>query len=60
MLVFEIIRELNEGLNLDQRRGENLRENAFKEKLKVVFHSIFCSAFYRLFRRSGIFPYLWK
>ena len=36
MLVFEIIRELNEGLNLDQRRGENLRENAFKEKLKDI------------------------
>ena len=34
--MFEIIRELNEGLNLDQRRGENLRENAFKEKLKDV------------------------
>lgn len=29
-------RELNEGLNLDQIRGENLREKAFKEKLKNV------------------------
>ena len=36
MLVFEVIRELNEGLNLDQRRGENLRKKAFKEKLKNV------------------------
>lgn len=36
MLVFEVIRELNEGLNLDQRGGENLRKKAFKEKLKNV------------------------
>lgn len=25
MLVFEVIRELNEGLNLDQRRGEKFK-----------------------------------